>query len=391
MPEVNNLLELIQKSSNILILINGVKDKLESSRLQLLVNLLVSQNKKYEIVNVNSKDTDSGVVNDLFQKNIEIGDELKPQEYVISIDYGSSQVEKVVYDTDKEQGKLIFKILPSKSGFSFDKVEFTEGGSKFDGIICIGIENPKNLTQIYDKHEQLFRDNSYFLFNNFQEILSVLSRGGGRLDDEIYNQLLDSMLLEINLIEGYPDASKTQELITLAQNGGDLSKSIFAKYYSKPSSYIQLLKLLFENLKIQEEKRILYSVVKEDDLKMLAIDISEIETMGRIPFNISKDFDLAFAFFELEKEKIVVLIESNNIDKFSAHTIAGIYNGYGDRGHAVCTLDFGLKDIDKRFLIVLKDLYNIDISLLNKVPVVDNYKGRLTKGRKYSKNKGLIK
>lgn len=387
MPEVKNLFDLINKSNNLLVLLSDIKTEKDIVNLSFLCSLFTTQNKRFEVVSVSK--IEPKVSKMLHSKNIVVGEELRPTEYVLTIDYGSSEVEKIVYDTDKENGKLIFKILPSKGGFSFDKVEFEEGGGRFDGVICVNIPNPKNLGEIYDKNEYLFKENSYFQFENFDQVVSFLIRSTGQLSPDITQELLETQVELVNLIGGYAESENIADLFNLSSNGGDISKAISKKYYSKPDNFIDLYKNIFENVVRLADKKVTYSIINQDELVKLEIDQSFLKTIGKIPFNISSEYDLAFLFFEINEKELFVIIESNNIDLYSAQTIAGIYKGSGDKGHAICTLDITLSEIDKRFLVVLKDLYNIDISLKNKVPVVDNSNGKLTKSRKYSTNRGF--
>jgi hypothetical protein len=117
-----------------------------------------------------------------------------------------------------------------------------------------------------------------------------------------------------------------------------------------------------KNVRRDQNAKVIWSVVKKDKLDGSGVTEATLDLRGRIPFNISSDFDLAFAAYEIGKEKLRVVIESNDTQKYSASVIAGVFDGEGGEAHAECTMTgFSANDFENRLFPILKDLYSLEI------------------------------
>lgn len=383
MSEVNNLFQLVKPAQNLLLVLGDLTFTRDIDALSALLAYLKSQNKSFELLTFSEFSHE--IDGKLKSRNIVIKNEIKPTEYTVTIDYGSSGVEKVVYDTDKEAGKLVFKILPSKSGFSFDKIEFKEGGGKFDATILIGITNPKTLQPFYDENEYLFKESPFFSIATYEDIFSLFMNSEIEWQPQALDTVLQNYLNDVNLIEGQPDSQAIKNVMALIDRGGSFSDAIKAKYYSHSPKYIDLVRQIFANVRISGE--VIYSILEKENL--IGLDLDEISGYGRIPFNLASSYKLAFLFYELQ-DGIRVIVESNDPKSYSASTIAGVFSGRGDVGHSVCNLnDVKLEELNKRFWPILKDLYSIEVGVVADSKNVDNSPRVLTKARRNSKNKGL--
>lgn len=386
MPEVNDLYQLINSAQNILVVFKGEFNNSSITKLIPLFDVLNSKGKISTLLTLDGASEE--LITQAKEKGINLVTSLPPSEYIVTIDYGSSGVEKVTYDTDKDNGKLVFKILPSSAGFSFDKVEFTEGGGKFEATITIGINNPQELRDFYDSNEYLFKENKVFKIDSLTQILSLLSSNSDELTPSLATRILESTLEGVHLIEGAPEDKDMKTLFNLVDGGAVLTEAIKNRYYSKPDEYLELIKTLLSE--VRTSNKVIYSLLNK--YKVEKFGLEEIQNIGRLPFNYLANYDLAILFIQNTDDHMYILVQSNNFAKYSASTIAGVFGGEGDAGHAFAKLDdMKLEDINKRFSPILKDLYNLDFSADFEEVDVDNSSKVLTKRRRNSKNKGLRK
>jgi hypothetical protein len=383
MPEVQDIFQLINSAQSILILIKGQYSISDIKQISSLTSFIKSKGKSFQVYSVDTQDSQ---VNDIAKElGIDLTQGIKPSEYIVTIDYASSGVEKVVYDTDKENGKLVFKIVPSKAGFSFDNVQFTEGGGKFDGTITIGLDNPQDLRSFYDENEYLFKENQVFKITNAKMISEILSTNISEITPEVANEILKNTIETVNIVEGSPESTDLKNILTWAQLGGNISEAIKTRYYSKPDNYLEMLKLLLENVRTSED--VIYSYVLKADVEKFGL--KSFTNIGRLPYNYLKKYDIAFLFIQNTDGIMHLVVQVNDTQKYSAQTIAGVFGGVGDMGHAVTILDsMSIDEVNKRFTPILKDLYNIDLTVNLDNGNVDNLPKVLTKGRRNSKNKG---
>lgn len=383
MPEVNDIFQLINSAQSLLILLKGHYSLVDIKQISSLTSFIKSKGKSFQVYSV---DTQTAEVTEAAKTlGIDFTKGIKPSEYIVTIDYASSGVEKVVYDTDKENGKLVFKIVPSKAGFSFDNVQFTEGGGKFDGTITIGLDNPQDLRSFYDENEYLFKENQVFKIANVNKIPEILTSNISEITPEIANEVLINSIDTVNLVEGAPDSSDLKYILTLVDLGGNISEAIKSRYYSKPDNYLEILKLVLNNVK--ESGEIIYSFVPKKEVEKYGL--KSFLNIGRLPFNYLAKYEIAFLFIQNTDGIMHLVVQVNNREKYSAQTIAGVFGGSGDSGHATTMLDsMTIEEINKRFTPILKDLYNIDLTINVGMDDVDNSPKVLTKGRRNSKNKG---
>lgn len=385
MSDTISLSDLIQKSSSILILLGKVSSKIDAYGIASLCQILSQVDKKVTIISTSKISSD--VESIIKEYELEIKTEIPSNQYILSINYEEGGVEKVVYDIDKEKKKLVFKIFPSKKGFSFDSVEYDSRDCSFDAVISINIENYKKLGNMYEQNEYIFRELPLCEINTKKEslctqlskqILSLASK-------EALETLMKGMTDNLNLLEGYVDNDVWESISNMAKEGIDISDLIRTKYYSKPSGYLELVKILLENVKTNKRAKIIWSTVNIKEISQCSLNPLNLNLSGRLQFNVSNEFVLAFAFFEIEKNKVRVIIESNNPDEYEAQTIAGVFGGKGDQLRAEAILDMKMKDIDDRFWPIISDLYGLSIGKRN-LQIVDNSPKALTKRRKNSKN-----
>ncbi|MCK9368755.1 hypothetical protein M0R04_02140 [Candidatus Dojkabacteria bacterium] len=387
-----SLSQLVEQSQNVAIVINDISSSDSAFAAVSLSKLFSNFNISSSVISKNKPKKDVKQI--LEEYGVVVVNDIAPCSYTVSIDYGDNSIDKVVYDTDKEKGKLIFKIIPSKGGFDFNNVQFDEGTKKFDSCVLINISEPRTLGDIYDKNEYIFKELPICKIINTNSVSQALSLIlPQNTPKEVHELLFKSIFSNINMLEGNIEPSTWQAIANLAQSGVDVTQLIREKYYSKTSNMLNLTIKMMQKVVMDKKARIIWSSVASSDLKFNGINEENLNLIGRIPFNISNEFDLAFEFIEVSKSKLIVVIESNDIFKFSAEVIAGVFGGKGDISHATAILsEVGLTGLDKHFWPIINDLYGVKLTngnISTDVPIVDNLAKKLTKGRKNSTNKGL--
>ncbi len=311
------------------------------------------------------------------ERSIAIQSNAKPISYVVSIDYGKSNIDSITYDRDDDKNILYFYITPSNGDFDFKNVEFSTEGSSYDLIITIGVKSFKDIGSVYEDNKELFSktdvvsivkgneklgDNSFNIPTETSMIYGVRTFIGDDISEDLSTEILARLIELEPVIEGEPRDNFYSELKELSESGAKFSDAIKQKYFKKTFSNLDLQIKIMHNIQLDRGNRVIWSKVNHDDMKFCNINEETLDVSGRIIFNISEDFDLAFAVYEIEKSNLFVICESNDPSKYSAIKIASVFNGTGDDSHAVFTINnMPIKDFEKNVFIVLKDIYGIEV------------------------------
>ncbi len=287
-------------------------------------------------------------IKNIFEKeNLQIETSIAPKDYVVSVDYSQSNIDKVICKRDEESKKLNFVITPKDDVFNFDNVELISGGSSFDLLFSFGLNN---LEVLDEDSRKLFEDTKVislgrkevdfgdykFLIKkqkSYSEVTYEFVKSfSDCVTEEMLNVLLQGVVSKYKLLEnGNNDGWSV--VAKFLKYGADLNKALRLLNYSKDLENLQLQKKVMENLRIDKESKTLWSKVSV----MLDVGSSNLDTKGRIIFNISKDFDLAFVIYHLDNGDIKVVFESNNVEKYSALELLKVFSGFGTKGRVVFT------------------------------------------------------
>jgi hypothetical protein len=378
---VDNFGQLVSSSSRVLVYVDILNSFDKTSAIIGLLRFLRKAEKKADLLL--EKDPGKDLGNLLKKHEIAYIKQIKPQNYTITINYGDTGIDKVIWDKDEQNKKLVFQIAPGDDGFSFDNVEFSEGGLKYDLTITVGPTDLKALKAFEGDQEYLIRENKvvaiargkekigdvYVGLDNegsFSEaVYDLLQSVGADFDKETVEILLNGTINHRKILEGNASSNSWNLISSMIGQGADFNKLISDEYFSKSQQNLDLQIELMTNVKRDEKARVIWSVVSSDKLKNAGITEQNLDVRGRIPFNISSDFDLAFAAYEIGKEKLRVVIESNNTSKYSASVIAGVFEGGGGEAHAECVMKgFSASDFEVKFFPILRDLYSLEIGSL---------------------------
>ena len=301
----------------------------------------------------------------MFEKeNLEIFKDTLSKDYVVSVNYGSTNIEKVVCKKDEENKKLNFVITPKDNVFNFDNVELISGGNSFDLIFSLGLNKlDDSLKDIFTKAPVISiirRDSNIgtykFLINgqrSYSEVVYEFAKAFSKsTSEEILNILLQGIISRYKLLEngnndGWPLVTK------IIKYGADFNKAFRDLNYSKDFSNLELQKKVMENIRIDRENSIIWS-------KVLAV--SEVDTRGRIIFNICKDFSLAFVIYNIGSQDTKIVVESNDVEKYSLNKLLKILPGYGTSSRIILkNKEMSSEDFERKFFETINSLFSLSI------------------------------
>lgn len=311
-----------------------------------------------------------GTVKNLFlEEDIEVFTELGSKDYIVSVDYGTVGIEKVVCKRDEENQKLNFIITPKDESFNFDNVELISRNTSFDLVFSFGSR------ELNDDTKSLFGDASLisitkwdvdigkynFLINatkSYSEVVFEFAKAHSTdLNKEMLETLLQGIVSKYKILEdGDNDAwFLSNEFIKYGANFNKVFKKL---NYSKDCSNLELQRKVMNNAVTNQRARIIWSKVQVPS----NLNEHNLDLRGRIVFNISKDFDLAFVFYFLSEGKVKVVVESNDLEKYSALDIVKKFSGKGSDSRAI--INSGVEPVEafeKKFFEELELTFGINL------------------------------
>ncbi len=294
------------------------------------------------------------------------------QDYVVSVDYSVGNIEKVVCKKDEENKKLNFVITPKDEVFNFDNVELISGGSSFDLIFSINLTHVDNLDEDFKtilkntdvisltRKETDFGKYKFLLSKekSYSEVIyEFIKTLSDSIPEDVLNVLLQGVISKYKLLE---NGNRDGWLLAnqLIENGSDFNKAMRTLYYSKDYENFQLQKKVFENIRVDKEKKVIWSEVSSS----MGLDFSRLDIKGRILFNICGDFDIAFVIYNLDGKNIKVVFESNDTEKYSALRLINLLPGYGTKSRVVLTnKGISVENFEREFFENINSLYGISV------------------------------
>jgi nanoRNase/pAp phosphatase (c-di-AMP/oligoRNAs hydrolase) len=306
--------------------------------------------------------------------------DLDPLNYVISIDHSGGEIDKVSYDD--EGGKFNLYITPSETAqdFDFDKVKFKSAGGDYDLIFVFGTKSLDWLGSLYKKNKTLFEENEVININNLKgaqdfgdiklvdpnissgEIIFKLLNGESTpSSDNIYQLLLLGILDYFQPMQRNDYKISTIETITSAvKYGADLKLSLQQLYFRRSSKYFQIVQQMFSNLNADHQAGVVWSKISNYDINQAEVSKDDIPLNGRIPFNLCRDFRVAFVLYEVSENEVWIEFESNE-DTLDARNILSAFNPSGNEARVVFSLSGQtLSEVENEILFTLQNKLNLD-------------------------------
>ncbi|MBN1618589.1 hypothetical protein JW887_04605 [Candidatus Dojkabacteria bacterium] len=275
--------------------------------------------------------------------------ELKPLNYVITIDHKAGNIEKVSYD-DKD-GKFSLFITPSESDseFDFTNVAYDKSGGQYDLIITLGVRSLSWLGNIYEKNKSIFDNEKIININNLsgnqdygnyklvdtdksvaETVYRLLQQNSTESSSTIVQLLLMGLMDKFQLLRMTDYKISTVEtMMSFVRAGGDIKRAVDEVYFNKDFKGFSLVQRVFNNLKIDKKSKICWSGVTTFDIKQCGIGKKDILLDGRVVFNISNNFNLAFVLYEVEEDEVWGEVDSNN-ENIDVKKLFNVMNAVGD-------------------------------------------------------------
>jgi nanoRNase/pAp phosphatase (c-di-AMP/oligoRNAs hydrolase) len=370
--------QLIKQSANIAIFLNDLNDIDKVVSVISLALMIKSDGKTAEIII--PEDVTGEYMSKFQDYHLEVKHKVLPQRYVVRIDYGNSPLEKITYEPDEKTGKLNFYITPKDGEFSFDNVEYAKEGVGYDALIFVGMKDPKELGDLYDNNKEIFDSSKIIAFsksgsfpadnvvelkknNSYSEAVYhtvLMFSTKENFDPEIASLLLLGVLSNSGLLEGFSTTDDQVLIGNLSALGGNLNNGLKQIYFSKDNANTLLQLKLAEKVKTDFTNGLSYSVVSQADLKHIGINSEQdIDVKGRLPNNIGELVLFACVAYEVEPEKLWVVIQADG-EKYSASNFAQVFEGAGNDKSASCMiLNTSVEEFEKVLYTVFKDLYGI--------------------------------
>lgn len=332
----------------------------------------------------------------LTDEKVAVLEKVDPVKYVIRIDYSKTPIEKVSYDNDEKTGKINFYITPVGREFDFDNVEYNKEGAEFDEVFVVGCRNFAEMGEIYKKNPALFKKNKTIVVNRRfdNDIENFVKVAKDKAFSTVIHDMLTNFEVEItvslaqNLMTGIIDFSNVLEgceidlplelMAQLKEKGAKTYNSLKQTYFSKSHANFFVQQVLMRNVKVDNANKIVWSAVEFSDIVKAGVDANDLDIKGRIPFNLSNDYDLYISAYEVEQEKLKLVLQSNDPDKYSAIKIASVFEGKGSDTCASCVIkNAAASDFENVVYAVLKDLYGVvvDQPTEQPAPTVESSEG----------------
>ncbi|HVY01635.1 MAG TPA: hypothetical protein VHA12_02635 [Candidatus Nanoarchaeia archaeon] len=344
----------LQNSKNALLIASKIDSYDKASSIIALYKLFNRNENKLDLIIINRIPT--AIKTQLQNNKVVFTTEIKPQNYEMWISYAQYPIESITHDIDEKEKVVKFVIKPRNDGFSFEDVKYIEGSSNYDLTILFNIDDFKDTGSIYETHDQLFNQNPVIAFTqskntigneyipisdgeSFSEkVFDYMKKSNVMLDKEIVEALLNGTINHRRILEGNVSTNSWEVISSMASEGGDIDQSLRDLYYSKSKENLNVQIKLMQNIKMDNDKKIIWSYVTKKELEAAGVTKTSLDLTGRIQFNISKEFDLAFAVYEIEKSTLRVVVESNKLEKYEANRIAGVFGGKGTTSHSEFTI-----------------------------------------------------
>ncbi len=373
--DISDAISVFKKSKSIAVYCNSIGSLDKAMSIIVLFEISKEEGKTFQLFCTG--EVKDSVAELLGKEGVEILQEPKNSNYIVSIDYGSTSIEKVVCNRDEETNRLNFVITPGDDLFTFDKVDLIPGETSVDVLFTLGISN---LDEVEDSFKEILDSSEvisitkkdgdvgkYKLLINgsrsYSEVLYEFSKGfATNVSEEILNKLLVGIISKYRVLEKN-DVDGWVLVNNLIKYGANFTEVLNRIYYSKDRKNLDLQKKVMEKMVQDEENRVICSRISSDDLQDCSIESSNLDVKGRIIFNISEEFDIAFVVYQLSEEKFKVVLESNNVEKYAASDLAKVFGHQGGSKYRAVFYNKSLsgKDFEKKLLEAFKEVFGIEV------------------------------
>lgn len=302
---------------------------------------------------------------------------LKKPEFVIKIKYADSEgaeIDDLKWEVD--QDTVSFHVVPLKGKFDLDRVTIEQVGALYDSTILFNIVSKDQVDDLTSSYKYLFENIKLTILTNKDNVTisgNIVKNTGEALSELVYeigeslmdktkysidelagDVLLEGMLSYVELMQGDHVPVKTFDCVnTLVQKGYNIKEAWRNIYLYDDSNYVGVVSKMFENVRIDEDSKVIWSRLSREDLVDSDIDVTEFDIGGKIPFNITSTYRAAFILYEGGDNNIYGVLETND----SVTDALDVLGKYLLRG----------KSSRASFVIKSEDIYEAEKLILNRL------------------------
>ncbi|MDX9971301.1 MAG: DHH family phosphoesterase [Candidatus Gracilibacteria bacterium] len=344
-----NIVELIKKSEKILILPSSPLDG-DSLGSSLSLYLVLKKLKKQVLVA--TKENIPKLLE--FLPNMEVikSDLDLSKDLVIFLDLKNAKVDKI--KRDDLDGRLKLTITPSEGLFSPEDVTVEKKKADFDLIITVDTAELTQLKAVYDENTEIFQElpiinidhhisNNYFGKLNLVDIMAssttelilplieLLETEMGKplMDEDIATLLLAGIITDTGSFQNSNTTPKSFKMASRLVNLGARQQEIIQHVYkTKKLTQLKLWGRVLSKIQTDDEQKLVWSVVTEQDLKDTESDLEETGDIIDELLSNAPDARIVFLIKEKSKDEIAVSIRTLT-PAFDASKIAEHFGGGG--------------------------------------------------------------
>jgi len=305
----------------------------------------------------------------------EIKTELKNlRQFIISLNIKKSKVKQIKYILKED--KLNFIISPEKGWFESKDVNSHPGGFKYDLIITLDTIDLESLGKIYDSNVEFFYKTTIINIDRhpgndeFGQInyldLNVVSSTEilYYLMKNHYPKLIDEDIATC-LLSGIISDSKNFKISNLSPRtllttsklidlGGRREEIINHLYRSRSFSALKLWGKLLNNLKSEDNKKIVWSKLNPEDFKNTEANRKELmEIIDELVLNLNESFLLAVIYQIKPEDDKYLLLES--VKNINALKIGSFLQAEGNSKRAIAKIKKSSNIDNKEIIKILKE------------------------------------
>ncbi|HPY99744.1 MAG TPA: DHH family phosphoesterase [bacterium] len=297
------------------------------------------------------------------------------RKFIVSLDISQATINQIKYTVDGH--KLNFIISPEKGWFTPEDISTSSSGFKYDLIFVLDTPDFESLGAIYDNNVEFFykttvinidhqADNEEYGQINYLD-LNVVStaemvynlikqHSQEPLDEDIATCLLAGI---ISKTKNYKSANLTPRTLLTSSKliglGARREEIINQLYRSKPLAVLKSWGKILNNLKTEDQGRIVWSWLEEkDEISALIngqLDVQEI--FEEISASVAEAKFIFIAGVHPQSEGIFILIQAAK--GFSSTEVLKNYSPAGNARIASAILPFSREEWQEKFIAALKD------------------------------------
>jgi phosphoesterase RecJ-like protein len=296
-------------------------------------------------------------------------------DFIITLDTSSADVEKLGYKRDEANHKVDI-VISSRSG-SFDQsdVSFTKSGSKYDLIVVVDTPNLERLDKLASPTDIFFQtplvnidhhpSNERFGKVNLIELvatstseilvslLEALSKEKQLMDEDIATALLAGLIYDTSSFQNINTTPKSLTVAAqLVASGGRQQEIIRNLYKTKSLETLKLWGFILSAVRQDKEGRFLWSSVGKQDMESVGADENALS--GVIDELLKSATDVDFAMLLSEREGDTHGSLRSISQGFNVAQIAEIFGGGGHEVASAFRIEGDLHDNEEKILTKIR-------------------------------------